>query len=494
MRKKQYERVIGCMGVAVLCGMLHHPGTAAAEGLPMRTGLWPEHAMLLQDTGVSAKGLWKQFGAEYQYIEGLEWLSELVLTELPKEKAEVQEEATEAVTDSAGEEESIEQAEGELTLMQRVNTLEGTRVFANVSNFVNVRQAADTKSSVVGKLYGKCVATVLQEEADWVYVTSGNVTGYVVKEFLLLGEEAEAAIAKTYQPKIKVTANTLNVRAGAGTEYETLGSFKKGAEAELLEKGSEWMKIRYVSGNESRTGYVFAKYVEITGEPKYGETLKEEAKRLEEEKKAKEKEEAEDKIEDAFDKIEEQLEHFKPQAILLIGGDFDFPADWYVNLDKEVSNFKRHEAYQSMIKYAETNKLPVLGICGGEQALAGYLGAKIKTNINKDKENIQINHRPGGAKFVHSVHLDQNSKLFDVVKQNDFMVTSVHHEVVDKENLGNAKVVATAPDGMVEAIEPKNSWSDFVIGVQWHPERWATLNNEPSVNLFKSFIESAKQK
>lgn len=196
----------------------------------------------------------------------------------------------------------------------------------------------------------------------------------------------------------------------------------------------------------------------------------------------------------AFDKIEEQLEHFKPQAILLIGGDFDFPADWYVNLDKEISNFKRHEAYQSMIKYAETNKLPVLGICGGEQALAGYLGAKIKTNINKDKENIQINHRPGGAKFVHSVHLDQNSKLFDVVKQNDFMITSVHHEVVDKENLGNAKVVATAPDGMVEAIEPKNSWSDFVIGVQWHPERWATLNNEPSVNLFKSFIESAKQK
>lgn len=300
MRKKQYERVIGCLGVAVLCGMLQHPGTAAAEGLPMLTGIWPEHAMLLQDTSVSAKGLWKQFGAEYQYIEGLEWLSELVLTELPKEKAvagpaEEPEEAAKTVTDSAGEEESIEQADGALTLMQRTNPLEGTRVFANVSNFVNVRQAADTKSSVVGKLYGKCVATVLQEEGDWVYVTSGNVTGYVVKEFLLLGEEAEAAIAKTYQPKIKVTANTLNVRTGAGTEYETLGSFKKGAEAELLEKGTEWLKISYKVGGETKIGYVYAKYAEITGEPKYGETLKEEAKRLEEEKKAKEKEEAEKK-------------------------------------------------------------------------------------------------------------------------------------------------------------------------------------------------------
>lgn len=196
----------------------------------------------------------------------------------------------------------------------------------------------------------------------------------------------------------------------------------------------------------------------------------------------------------AFDKIKEQLEHFKPDAILLIGGDFDFPADWYVNLDKEVSNFKRHNAYQSMIKYAEENKLPVLGICGGEQALAGYLGAKIQTSINKDIENIQINHRPGGAKLIHTVHIDETSKLFDSVKQNNFMVTSVHHEVVDNKNLGDTKVVATAPDGMVEAIEPKNPWNDFVIGVQWHPERWATLNNEPSVNLFKSFIESAKQK
>lgn len=193
----------------------------------------------------------------------------------------------------------------------------------------------------------------------------------------------------------------------------------------------------------------------------------------------------------AFDKIQEQLEHFNPDAILLIGGDFDFPADWYVNLDKEVSNFKRNDAYQSMLSYADKNKLPVLGICGGEQALAGYLGAKIRTNINKDKNNIQIDHRPGGAKLIHTVSIDENSKLFDVVKQNDFMVTSVHHEAIDKDNLGQTKAVATAPDGTVEAIEPISPWNDFVIGVQWHPERWATMDNVPSKNLFNGFIESA---
>ena len=179
---------------------------------------------------------------------------------------------------------------------------------------------------------------------------------------------------------------------------------------------------------------------------------------------------------------------------MLIGGDFDFPADWYVNLDKDVSNFKRHEAYQSMIKYAEANKLPVLGICGGEQALAGYLGAKVRTNINKEVPKDGINHRPGGADLVHPVHIEENSALFRAVKGlNDFMVTSVHHEAVVKEYAGNAKIVATAPDGVVEAIEPQKTWNDFVVGVQWHPERWATKGNKASINIFNAFVNAGKQ-
>ena len=195
----------------------------------------------------------------------------------------------------------------------------------------------------------------------------------------------------------------------------------------------------------------------------------------------------------AFDKIKEQLDNFNPDAILLVGGDFDIPKDWYVNLNKEVKDFHRHNAYQTMISYAEKHKLPTLGICGGMQALAGYLGAKIKTDINSDK-NIQINHRPGGASLIHTIHINEKSQLYNAVKENDFMVTSVHHEAVVNNRLGDSKIVAIAPDNTVEAIEPKNPWSNFVIGVQWHPERWATMNNKPSVNLFKSFIESINQK
>ena len=71
----------------------------------------------------------------------------------------------------------------------------------------------------------------------------------------------------------------------SGTKYKVIGSFTKGAEAELLEKGKDWMKIRFSSGGTKKTGYVYAQYVKVTGEPKYGETLAEEAARIAAEKK-----------------------------------------------------------------------------------------------------------------------------------------------------------------------------------------------------------------
>ena len=151
---------------------------------------------------------------------------------------------------------------------------------------MNVRKKATTSSDVVGKLYGGCVATVIKEEGNWVYVNSGNVTGYVIKDYLLLGEDAEEAIAKKYTPKIQVTANVLNVRSGAGTGYSVIDKFTKGEEAELLETGQEWMKIRVPVGGTKQVGYVFAKYVKVVGEPKCGETLAEEKARLAAEKKA----------------------------------------------------------------------------------------------------------------------------------------------------------------------------------------------------------------
>jgi putative glutamine amidotransferase len=53
----------------------------------------------------------------------------------------------------------------------------------------------------------------------------------------------------------------------------------------------------------------------------------------------------------------------------------------------------------------------------------------------------------------------------------------------------NLRVVATAPDGVIEAVEDVTG--RFVVGVQWHPERgWR--ESEFSRRLFSAFIQATR--
>ena len=67
-------------------------------------------------------------------------------------------------------------------------------------------------------------------------------------------------------------------------------------------------------------------------------------------------------------------------------------------------------------------------------------------------------------------------------------VNSRHHQSVDRVGSGLIPS-ASAPDGVVEAIEKPDS--EFCVGVQWHPENfWRTGEFAP---LFDTFIRAARE-
>ena len=69
------------------------------------------------------------------------------------------------------------------------------------------------------------------------------------------------------------------------------------------------------------------------------------------------------------------------------------------------------------------------------------------------------------------------------------MVNSSHHQAVSRIG-GQLHPVAVSPlDGIIEAVEgPENG--QFVLGVQWHPER--TYESSPlSRELFHAFVVAA---
>ena len=146
-------------------------------------------------------------------------------------------------------------------------------------------------------------------------------------------------------------------------------------------------------------------------------------------------------------------------------------------------NAERDNAELLMAQLAYNRQIPILGICRGIQTLALALGGKVAQDISeesgKQKAGRDVKHSQDADRSepTHTVTLDTASTLYSVYKSHltprfslhtpRIPVNSFHHQAVSDPGQ-KFRVVATAPDGIIEAIES----TEFkpILGVQWHPE------------------------
>lgn len=84
--------------------------------------------------------------------------------------------------------------------------------------------------------------------------------------------------------------------------------------------------------------------------------------------------------------------------------------------------------------------------------------------------------------------MTQSRWLSQIVPGNTIVVNSNHHQGIDPNHLGTGfKVVATAADGVIEAMELESE--QMVLAIQWHPERITDLEHRK--RLFEFFITKA---
>ena len=158
--------------------------------------------------------------------------------------------------------------------------------YANVgisiaADYVNIRKKPNTDAEIVGKLYRGSAATIAKTEGDWVYIKSGSVSGYIMKDYLAIGYSAEKLIDEFGTKYATVTTETLKVREEKNTDCTVVTLIPEDETYEVLKEESDWVKIR-VDGDT--TGYVAKEYVKISVQFKKAVSIEEE--REEERRKA----------------------------------------------------------------------------------------------------------------------------------------------------------------------------------------------------------------
>jgi putative glutamine amidotransferase len=152
----------------------------------------------------------------------------------------------------------------------------------------------------------------------------------------------------------------------------------------------------------------------------------------------------------------------------------------------------------ALLRWADSTSIPILGICRGMQFINVYFGGTLCVDISSFCSPSIKNERhrdPKRKKDVyHNVTISENTKLSACFgSKKSILVNSFHHQCVGE--LGKTlKISAKSPGGIIEGIENDESQrNSFVLGVQWHPERYYNQDSD-NLKILEKFFLAVKSK
>jgi putative glutamine amidotransferase len=146
----------------------------------------------------------------------------------------------------------------------------------------------------------------------------------------------------------------------------------------------------------------------------------------------------------------------------------------------------------ALARAAVEANVPLLAICRGMQVLNVAHGGSLVQDIPSEIAGALTHSIPEPRFHVaHEVWVAKESRLWTIMADKldgeSLQVNSRHHQAV-KRVADGFEVSATAPDGVIEAME--RPASVFCLAVQWHPENfWRTGEFRP---LFEHFVRAAR--
>jgi N5-(cytidine 5'-diphosphoramidyl)-L-glutamine hydrolase len=126
---------------------------------------------------------------------------------------------------------------------------------------------------------------------------------------------------------------------------------------------------------------------------------------------------------------------------------------------------KRDKTENHLIKFAISNKLPLLGVCRGMQVINNFFTGEILKSDNNKHVNTS-----------HNVTLS-NSPFSKIIPHEEITVNSYHQNLIKSKTLGD-NLTSFAIDNSDSTIEGFFHQLLPIIGIMWHPERNPTKNSK----------------
>ena len=188
------------------------------------------------------------------------------------------------------------------------------------------------------------------------------------------------------------------------------------------------------------------------------------------------------------------------QGVVLPGSPADLdPARYTAEPDPATSpaDPARETMDNLLLEDAAAHTKPVLGICFGVQSLNVWRGG----SLVQDLSPLPVNHSAGrSVAIAHTAMISEFSVLGSLLEPteaplvDDYLrlpINTSHHQSIAIPGEG-LRIVARCPDdGVVEAVENDPALTpQFLIGVQWHPERSYDIS-PASRALFQRLVDEA---
>ena len=177
-------------------------------------------------------------------------------------------------------------------------------------------------------------------------------------------------------------------------------------------------------------------------------------------------------------------------GILFTGGDDLDPTAWGERYHEKAEPIDpaRERFERALIAEVERRRLPALGICLGSQLMNVHRGGTLFQFLPEQHAcDAPLEHRKlDDPSRRHDAKVVADCCLAARLPGASCQVNTSHKQAVRTVGRG-LRVIATAPDGVIEGIEDPTL--PLFLGVQWHPER---LHDDPQqLAIFRLLVEKA---